>query len=503
MNFNSLAYLVFFPAIVILYFILPGRKMRNALLLVASYGFYMCWNPKYIILMFLCTLITYLDGIFIGIAKKEEQEKVAKNKRRTGRPRAYIVTTVLFMLGVLAYFKYGNFLLDSMVRLFALFGVHLRIPSYDVVLPVGVSFFTFQAVSYDLDVYRGDVEVEKNFFRFALFVSFFPQLVAGPIERSGHLLHQFDEKHAFDAERITRGVMTMLWGYFMKIVIADRAAVFVDQVYNYWPAYNGLVLILATVLFAVQIYCDFGGYSFIAIGSAQVLGFDLMQNFRQPYFAVSVADFWRRWHISLTTWFRDYLYFPLGGSRTTKWKHWRNIMIVFLVSGLWHGASWTYVIWGGLNGLLQIIGMWLKPFREKGKKALRIAENSFGLRLFQSIVTFILVDFTWIFFRASTVRNAFGIIRNSFTCWNPWVLFDGTLYTLGLSQVEFHVLLFAIGVLFIVDLLHYNGISIRNGILRQPLPVRWTVYILGSLFVLIYGMYGPAYHAASFIYFQF
>ena len=381
--------------------------------------------------------------------------------------------------------------------------MHIPLPKLNVSLPVGISFFTFQSLSYVIDVYRGQTKAEKNFFRYALFVSFFPQLVAGPIERSGNLLVQFREKHPFDSRQVVKGAMLMLWGYFMKIVVADRAAIIVDQIYNYHGSYEGVIPILGTVLFAVQIYCDFNGYTTIAIGSAQVMGFNLMQNFQQPYLAASVADFWRRWHISLTSWFRDYIYFPLGGSRCAKWKKYRNIMVVFLVSGLWHGAAWTYVLWGGLNGAMQIVGDITQPLRQKALHRLGINAESFGHRLVQIFVTFVLVDIAWVFFRATDLSSALQIIKSSFTVWNPWLLVDGTLYTLGLEQADLWLLVLSIAILAGVDILHARGVSIRDSLLSWPLPVRWAV-VYGALFwILLFGVYGPAFDAASFIYFQF
>ena len=503
MLFNSLSYLIFFPAVALAYYLIPWQKVRNFLLLGASYYFYMCWDPRFILLMLGCTVITYLDALFIDISRTEDKIGISRNERRTGRAKLYTTVTIIFTLSVVAWFKYANFLTESLVAALSVIGLRIQIPKLNISLPVGISFFTFQSLSYVIDVYRGTTKAEKNFFRYALFVSFFPQLVAGPIERSGNLLVQFRDKHAFDSRETVKGFMLMIWGYFMKIVVADRVAIIVDQVYNYYGSYQGVVPILATVLFAIQIYCDFNGYTTIAIGSAQVMGFRLMQNFKEPYLAVSVADFWRRWHISLTSWFRDYIYFPLGGSRCAKWKRYRNIMVVFLVSGLWHGAAWTYVIWGGLNGAMQIVGDIFKPARKKVLDALHINTKSLGHQLVQIFVTFVLVDIAWVFFRATTLSSAIEIIKSSFTVWNPWLLVDGTLYTLGLEQADFWLMVLSILILLFVDILHNKGVSIRDSLLNWPLPVRWG-FIYGALFwILLFGVYGPAFDAASFIYFQF
>lgn len=503
MLFNSLSYLLFFPAVVLVYYLIPFQKARNLLLLVASYYFYMCWDPRFILLMLGCTVVTYLDALFIDISRKEEKAGVSKDKRRTGQAKLYTTITIIFTLSVVAWFKYANFLTESLVSALSVVGVQLQIPKLNIALPVGISFFTFQSLSYVIDVYRGAAKAERNFFRYALFVSFFPQLVAGPIERSGNLLAQFSEKHHFDSRESAKGFMLMIWGYFMKIVVADRVAIIVDQVYNYHGSYQGVVPILATVLFAIQIYCDFNGYTTIAIGSAQVMGFRLMQNFKEPYLATSVADFWRRWHISLTSWFRDYIYFPLGGSRCARWKRYRNIMVVFLVSGLWHGAAWTYVIWGGLNGALQIVGDLLKPAREKMMKLFHVNTKSLGHQLVRIFITFVLVDIAWVFFRADSLSSAVDIIKSSFTVWNPWQLVDGTLYTLGLERTDFWLMILSILVLLYVDILHNRGVSIRESLLKWPLPVRWGLIYAALFWILIFGVYGPAYDTASFIYFQF
>ena len=411
--------------------------------------------------------------------------------------------SLILNLTLLFFFKYSNFVIENLNSLLAYTGVSLRVPKLDLLLPVGISFYIFQALSYTIDVYRGDVQVEKNPLRYMVFVSFFPQLVAGPIERSSRLLGQFYEKHRFSYDRMVRGLMMMLWGYFQKMVVADRLSVLVDQVFNYSSYYAGFEILVGAVFFAFQIYCDFAGYSTIAIGAAQVMGFDLMENFRRPYLAVSVADFWRRWHISLTSWFRDYLYIPLGGNRKGKLAKYRNIMVVFLASGLWHGANWTYVIWGGLNGLFQIIGAQTKKLRSAVKSFLGIRDNSGSGRLLSMIVTFLLVDFTWIFFRAATLEDAVTVIRQLFSSFNPWVLFDGTLYTLGLSMIDFWVGIVAIAMILAVDVLHERGVRIREWILNQNLLFRWMVYFLAIFTILIFGFYGPNYDAAQFIYFQF
>ena len=497
MLFNSVDFLVFFPIVTLIYFLIP-HKIRYLWLLVCSYYFYMCWNAMYALLLFASTMITWVSGLAIAAAAKKETEDPTRL-----RSRGIVAISLILNLTLLFFFKYSNFVIENLNSLLAYTGVSLRVPKLDLLLPVGISFYIFQALSYTIDVYRGDVQVEKTPLRYMVFVSFFPQLVAGPIERSSRLLGQFYEKHRFSYDRMVRGLMMMLWGYFQKMVVADRLSVLVDQVFNYSSYYAGFEILVGAVFFAFQIYCDFAGYSTIAIGAAQVMGFDLMENFRRPYLAVSVADFWRRWHISLTSWFRDYLYIPLGGNRKGKLAKYRNIMVVFLASGLWHGANWTYVIWGGLNGLFQIIGAQTKKLRSAVKSFLGIRDNSGSGRLLSMIVTFLLVDFTWIFFRAATLEDAVTVIRQLFSSFNPWVLFDGTLYTLGLSMIDFWVGIVAIAMILAVDVLHERGVRIREWILNQNLLFRWMVYFLAIFTILIFGFYGPNYDAAQFIYFQF
>lgn len=497
MLFNSLNFLIFFPIVTLIYFVIP-HKIRYIWLLVCSYYFYMCWNAAYALLLFVSTFITWLSGLAIGNIVKNEKDDANRQQSK-----GIVAISFILNLTILAFFKYAGFAVNSVNQLFQAVGIQFVVPKVDVLLPVGISFYIFQALSYTVDVYRGDVKVEKNLLKYMVFVSFFPQLVAGPIERSSRLLEQFYEKHSFDFERVCRGLMIMLWGFFQKLVVADRLAVLVNQVFLYNSYYSGIEIIVAVMFFAVQIYCDFAGYSNIAIGASQVMGFELMENFRQPYLANSVSDFWRRWHISLTSWFRDYLYIPLGGNRKGKLAKYRNIMIVFLTSGLWHGANWTYVVWGGLNGLFQVIADLTKKPRQKLKAFFKIRQESGSWRILSTVITFILVDFTWIFFRADSMADAFQIISRIFSQFNPWVLVDGTLYTLGLSQVDFWIGILSIAVLLTVDIVHERGVKIRSWVLQQNLWFRWSIYLGAIFFILIFGFYGPNYDASQFIYFQF
>ncbi len=336
MLFNSFEFLIFFPIVCIIYFLLRGLKWRNLFLLIASYYFYMNWKPVYALLILTSTVLTYSCGLLV--------EQYADNQRKK---KSFLVISLLINFAILFLFKYYNFIGGSITAFFSILGIGWQVPNLDVLLPVGISFYTFQAVGYSIDVYRGTIRAERNFITYALFVSFFPQLVAGPIERANNLLPQFHTEHHFDADDVTEGIKQMIWGFFMKLCVADVLSSYVDAVYNNVANHNGTSMILATIFFTIQIYCDFAGYSNIAIGAARVMGYRLMENFKQPYFSLNIKEFWRRWHISLSTWFMDYLYIPLGGNRVSYPRHLLNLAITFLVSGVWHGANWTFVLWGG------------------------------------------------------------------------------------------------------------------------------------------------------------
>lgn len=495
MLFNSYDFLIFFPIVALVYFVIP-KKIRYIWLLIASYYFYMGWNAKYALLLLTSTLITYVSGLLLAFIKPE-------GKHAGGLKKGIVGISFASNLAILFFFKYFDFAIENVNAVLAAFGVELLNPKFDVLLPVGISFYTFQALSYTMDVYRGEIEAEKNPLKYALFVSFFPQLVAGPIERSGNLLEQIRQEQKFSYERMVDGLMLMLWGYFMKMVIADRIAIFVDAAYGTEVLYDGRYLLLASVLFAVQIYCDFAGYSTIAVGAAKVMGFDLMENFDCPYYAQSVTEFWRRWHISLSTWFRDYLYIPLGGNRKGKVRKYINTMIVFLVSGLWHGANWTYVIWGGLNGLYQVAEGLFMPLRKKIYSSLPSLEKNKIFMAPRILITFILIDFTWIFFRADSLSHAGNIIDRILHMNNPALLMNGTLFDLGLNQKNFIILFIAILVLFVADIVKYNGKKLREIILDMNILNRWLVIQVAVISIVLLGIWGSGYEAVNFIYFQF
>lgn len=480
MLFNSIQFLIFFIVVTASYFALP-HKYRWALLLISSCYFYMAFVPLYILILGFTIVIDYYAGIWI-------------EKSEGRRRKMFLVCSLVANIGILAVFKYYNFINENLGFLLKGFGLTNPIPYLSILLPIGLSFHTFQAMSYTIEVYRGHQPAEKHFGIYSLYVMFYPQLVAGPIERPQNLLHQFWTKHYFDYDRVTSGLRLMAWGLFKKVVIADRLALIVDKIYDAPAGYNSLSLALATFFFAFQIFCDFSGYSDMAIGAARVMGFDLMKNFDKPYQAKSIPEFWRRWHISLSTWFKDYLYIPLGGNRVAIPRWYFNIFIVFLVSGLWHGASWTFVIWGALHGIYQVFGFATKKYRDKINRALGIGEKSFLL----TITTFILVAFAWIFFRANNLSDALYIAKHTIT--GIPELFNGQpiLQDLGVSKLDF-VLAFA--VIGVMELVHYfqNRKNIPAWFLQKPAYFRWGVYYAVVLAIIFFGVF----ENRQFIYFQF
>lgn len=400
---------------------------------------------------------------------------------------------------VLFYFKYSNFTFDILRTLCNTIHIDLNLRSIDILLPVGISFYTFQALSYTMDVFYNDIRAERNFFRYALYVSFFPQLVAGPIERSENLLKQFSKTKKFQIDRAREGVLTMLWGYFLKLVIADRCAVLVDTVYGNHTSYYGIQIILANIFFAFQIYCDFMGYSVIARGAAKILGYDLMENFSQPYFSQSIKEFWRRWHISLSYWFRDYLYIPLGGSRCSKIKKYRNIFITFLVSGLWHGANFTFIVWGGLHGFYQIMEDILAEKIDRWCKKFHIETHNFSFRCLNIAKTFVLTDIAWIFFRADKLSSAVRILYRSLDLSNIGILLNRGIYQLGLEERDMSILFVGLIVLLVYGLMREAGYQIQEWLLSQHIIFRFGLY-WSALILIIFSLNIAG---AEFIYFQF
>ena len=495
MEFTSMRFLLFFPVVAVLYFAIP-QKFRWIWLLISSYYFYMSWSVKYTVLIAASTIITYLGGLFI-----EKANNISDKKRSVKLKKLYAFLSIAINLGVLFLFKYLDFFFYSIKRVFSWFDFSINTPFFNLILPLGISFYTFQAIGYIVDVYRGDAPAEKNLGKYALFISFFPKLTAGPIERSKDLMHQFDEVHSFDYDRVKDGLLLMAWGYFQKIFVADRLAILVNMVFNYPQNYKGFEIFIASIFFTFQIYCDFSGYTDIARGAAEVMGFNLSMNFERPYFAKSIKEFWRRWHITLSHWLRDYVYIPLGGSRCSKVRHYFNIMVTFLISGLWHGAGMNFVAWGGLHGIYQVTGDMLKPVKTKFINRFKIDTNQFGYKLFQVIVTFILVDFAWIFFRADSFTKAVMMVKNMFY-FNPWIFSDGSLYEMGLDSKDFQMSVIGIMVILFINFLQRTK-NLRVELSKQNILFRWVIYIAGAMLLLTFGVYGPAYDYQQFIYSHF
>ena len=494
MSFISFGFLLFFPVVVFVYFLIPQR-FRIYWLLAASYFFLMRANPKYLLLLAADTAVTWAGGWAVARAARKGGPAAPRRKKAA----AALSLTVAF--GILFVFKYLNFFCGLFARALSFFGTSIAAAHFDLLLPIGISFYTFQSVTYVVDVYRGDAKPEKNFCKYALFVSFFPQLLSGPIEEARNMLPQFNEVHRFDYDRARHGLLLMLWGYFQKMVVADRLGTLVAAVYDNPDKHFGLDVLVATVFFAFQIYCDFGGYSNIALGAAEVMGFRLTRNFERPYFSKSIPEFWRRWHISLGRWFRDYLYIPLGGNRCSKPRHYFNLLVVFMVCGLWHGAALSFIIWGALHGLYQVVGLLLKPAKRRAEHALGLREESLPVRFYRAFATFVLVDFAWIFFRAKTFHGALTLIRNLFR-FDPAAFVNGSLLNLGLNAPELWAALAGIAAVLGIDLLGRNR-DLRAALLSRGTACRWAVYLSAALVVLIFGTYGPLRGAGQFIYSQF
>jgi alginate O-acetyltransferase complex protein AlgI len=492
MLFNSVEFFIFFPVVTLAFFALPHR-FRWFLLLVASCYFYMRFIPVYILILFFTILVDYVAGIVI--------EKTTGWKRKL-----LLLMSILANIGVLVVFKYFNFLNTNFSTLFELLDWNYPIAPLSIILPIGLSFHTFQSISYTVEVYRRKQEAERHLGIFALYVMFYPQLVAGPIERPQNMLHQYHEERKFSYENVTNGLKLMAWGLFKKVVIADRMAVVANQVFGDPSEFNGIQLIIGTVCFAYQIYCDFSGYSDIAIGAAQVMGYKFMDNFRQPYASRSISEFWKRWHISLSTWFRDYLYIPLGGNRVPQGRWQLNLFITFLVSGLWHGASWTFVIWGGLHGFYLVASLWTQNIRAQFAQKFHPERFPTAIAMLQTIGTFSLVTFAWIFFRAASVQDAFYIAAHLFSGWNAtfvnWNDYDfvvSTISRLGYSDKFDWIILFAaVIVLEGVQFLQRRG-SVRSMISTRPAWQRWALYYAILLVTLSFGIFDRS----QFIYFQF
>ncbi len=480
MLFNSFSYGIFLPLVFIIYWCLPHR-FRWVLLLLSSYYFYMSWNLKYVVLILGTTVVSYAAALLLERASSVRK----KNWILAG--------TVVICLGVLFVFKYLEFLLNSFVSFANMFTLKLHPVALGLMLPVGISFYTFQTMSYVIDVYRGNVKAEHHFGYYAAFVSFFPQLVAGPIERSSNLLPQISSRKTFDYEQAADGMRLMLWGFFKKIVVADTLAVYVDNVYGNISGYSGFAFVLATFFFTIQIYCDFSGYSNIAIGSAKLFGVNLMTNFASPYFSKSIKEFWSRWHISLSTWFKDYVYIPLGGNRCSKLRNSFNLIVTFLVSGIWHGADWTYVIWGGIHGIAQV----LEKAADGPLKKLKSKKTGVFISW---LFVFMFCNFAWVFFRASSLHDALYVIGEMFSgLTSPMAYLKGGFGQLYISLSRLVYLAGMLIILGIVDFISYRTDMLKAVRNRKP-ALRWVMYVALAVVVVLFSSKGAA---AEFVYFQF
>ena len=468
-----------------MYFVLPQR-FRWAWLLAASCYFYMAFIPIYILILFFTIAIDYAAGILIENAEGRHRKQ-------------YLVMSIVANVGVLAVFKYFNFLNANVRAIAEVFHWPYGLGPLAIILPIGLSFHTFQAMSYTIEVYRGNQKAERHLGIYALYVMFFPQLVAGPIERPQNLLHQFYENHEVDYDRITSGLKRMAWGLFMKVVIADRLARYVNVVYNDPTSFLGLTTIIATVFFAFQIYCDFAGYSHMAIGAAEVMGFKLMRNFNRPYLSRSISEFWSCWHISLSSWFRDYLYIPLGGNRVARSRWYYNLLIVFLLSGLWHGANWTFVIWGALHGFYLIFSLVTADLRAAVSKGIGLSQRPALHNVVRILITFGLTTFAWIFFRANNLMDALHVISASLHRPVAHQILPDILRGEGITKLEV-----AFDVFLIAGLMFFEAqrgiISVAERFRAQPAWVRWPAYYAVCMSIWFLGISGEA---KAFIYFQF
>ena len=469
MDFLSLTFAVFFIISVVCYYGLP-KNTRWVVLLISSIVFYI-WSVPYLIGYLLFSAVTTY-----GFARW------AENHPKKGK--GLLAAVILLNLAVLLFVKFAP-----------LAGVSLLVP-------MGVSFYTLQVIAYCVDVYQGKTEAQKNFFKYLLFVSFFPQILQGPIPRYNQLKGQLFEGQAFDYRKFKFGFQLILWGLFLKMVIADRAAIFVNNVFPEYHLYEGTILAAAAVLYSIQLYTDFLGCVCIAMGAAEVYGIKLQTNFERPYLAVSVKDFWRRWHISLSSWLRDYVYIPLGGNRKGKLRRYVNLMLTFLVSGIWHGSGLQYIFWGLMQGGYQIAGEVLMPLRKKVRGFLKIQGTETFFVLWQRFCTFVLITISWVIFRSSSLRAGISMLKRIATDWTPWVLFDGSIYKFGIEQKNFLAWILCVVLMAVIEGLQEKG-NVREDLEKQHLLVRWSIYLGAIAIIAVLGVYGPGYSATQFLYGQF
>jgi alginate O-acetyltransferase complex protein AlgI len=476
MVFNSFAFLIFFPLVTFFYFALP-HKYRWWLLLASSCLFYAWFKVEYLLILVFTIIVDYFAGLWI-------------EKSKGLRRKWALIISIIANVGVLVYFKYADFLIGSANSILTRTGYE-PFDLLNILLPIGLSFHTFQAMSYTIEVYRGRVPAEHNIFRYALYVMFYPQLVAGPIERPQNVIYQFYEEHTLNIPRMISGLRLMLWGLFKKVVIADRLAVFVDLVYDNPQGYSGFPIIIATFFFGIQIFCDFSGYTDIGLGAARIMGFDLMKNFERPYFSKSIAEFWRRWHISLSSWFRDYVYIPLGGNRVSNARRYFNLFFVFMLSGLWHGASWNFVIWGSLHGIYLVVGQLTQTIQNK---IIAFVGGSAIQKIIHASLVFLLVNLAWVFFRARSLRDSVYLIKGMLKPASHSL--SETIQLIGMKE-----LIVATLAIILMERVHWmqRNVDFGQWFDKKPKWLRWSAYylLLGSI------LFFAVYSNTQFIYFQF
>lgn len=528
MSLFSLKFIINVCVLCVIYFVIP-KRFQWLLLLIFSYIFYLCADLKAVLYILCTTISTFAAGVVLerldkdvkkileGVQDKEEKKKISRNSLR--KKRFVVTVVVLLNIGILFVIKYTNFFIQNVNILFQNFHINNHFEYFDIILPLGISFYTFQSIGYVLDVYHGKIQANKNIFKYALFISYFPQIIQGPIGRYNDLYEQFFEKHSFQYQQFKSGALRMLWGYFLKMVIADRAALLVNEVFNNYleMGYKGFTVFIGAFFYGVQIYADFSGGMDIVCGLSEIFGIRLSENFRNPFMAKSVSEYWQRWHITLGTWMRDYLFYPLALSKGFNkiGKKAKKILgnsigklipsclasfIIFLLIGIWHGASWKYIIYGMYHATLVSTASLLEPLYCKLRKVFLINEKSFAWRTFQTLRTVFLVTIGRYFSRALSARWAFGMLNATFSVFNPWVFWDNSLYQIGLNTRNFWLLVFLTIFMFIIDSMKEHGIVIRKEIAKQHIVFRWMIYYAAIFAILIFGIYGTEYNAASFIY---
>lgn len=487
MQICSIYFLIFLAVVATVYYILP-QKMRSYWLLISNFAFYASYKVSYLVVILIGIILTYAAGRLI--------HKYPQNGKKI------LVYTVMILVASLIYFKYIGMLGTTIRSISELIVGSSDFKLESLLVPLGISYYILQMIGYVVDVYHGKVEKSVCIVDYALFVSFFPTVVSGPIERAGNMLPQYRNLPGFDEDNIREGILKIIWGFFLKMIVADRIGVIVGKVNADPGSYKGSIVFVAVLMYAIQIYTDFGGYSNIAIGSARILGIKVMDNFNSPFLATSVAELWHRWHISLSTWFRDYIYIPLGGNRKGIARKYINLLITFLVSGLWHGAALTYAMWGFINGLFQVFGIIMMPLRNFVVAILHIDRNAFSHRIIKTCITFLLSSFAFVFFGKESFGQAILIVKNMWQ-FTPWVFTDGSFYKLGLDRPNFNLMLVGLAFMVIADIFKYKGYDIPGIISKQSLWIRWCIYIGALVLISVCGVWGHGYDATNFIYVQF